>query len=227
MEGRLCLLQKWGELWQVGFGALKTHLMIVWRSPVTVYLEFGGQMLRNANELEILGVIYDKWLTFHQHILKVSKRGAGKIASLRRIFWLNRRTKRPYIISPTHLALLDKVQRRAERIVYGEHPSCLQPLQLRRDVAGMAAMFRIQELKVEHLQELRQPSRPVPRLTREAVRMEHALAVPRCYTLHHQRQFIAVYVRKWNDFMAIEADPRTSSLQGFKIAVNRWLSEPG
>ena len=62
--------------------------MIVWRSPVTVYLEFGGQMLRNANELEILGVIYDKWLTFHQHILKVSKRGAGKIASLRRISWL-------------------------------------------------------------------------------------------------------------------------------------------
>ena len=129
--------------------------------------------------------------------------------------------------SPTHLALLDKVQRRAERIIYGDDPSSLQPLQQRRDVAGMAAMFRIQELKVEHLQELRQPSRPVPRLTREAARTEHALAVPRCHTLHHQRQFTAVYVRKWNDFMGIEVDPRISSLQAFKIAVNRWLSEPG
>ena len=65
----------------------------------------------------------------------------------------------------------------------------------------MAATFRIHE-KVEHLQELRQPPRPVPRLTREAVRSEYAVLVPRCHTLYHQRQISAFYKRKWNDFMA-------------------------
>ena len=251
MEGRLELLQKWGSIWQIDFAPHKTQLMVVWRTPVCIFLKFGDKTINNNNEIEILGLIYDKALTFHVHLLKISKKSAGKIAALCRISWMMTiedletlykaqvRSIMEYAplawggASPTHLALLDKVQRRAERVIYGEQQSRLQPLQLRRDVAGLGAMFRIQELKVEHLQELRQPPRPVTRLTRQAARSEHALAVPRCHTLHHQRQFSAAFTAKWNRFMEAvalhgsAAGTRTWTLQAFKCAVNRWLSSPG
>ena len=191
-----------------------------------------------------MGLTYDKSLTFHNHILDISKKAAGKIASLRRITWLTNQKDLETLYkaqirsslefaplawggaSPTHLALLDKVQRRAERVIYGEEQSQLQPLQQRRDVAAMGAMFRIHVEQVEHLQELRQPPRPVSRRTREATRTEHALLIRRCQTFHHQRQFVAVYTRQWNDFMATEAGPQARSLQTFKCAFNRWISTP-
>ena len=184
-------------------------------------------------------------MTYHKHILNISKKGAGKIAALHRISgFMNQkdletlykaqvRSVMEYAplswggAAPTHLALLDKVQRRAEQIIYGDQESCLQPLQQRRDVAGMGAMFRIQHMNVEHLQELRQPPRPVPRLTRQAARSAHALAVPRSHTLHHQRQFISTYANKWNSFMETSSDTPSWTLQAFKSAVNRWLSSPG
>ena len=245
MEGRLDLLQKWGKLWQVDFAAHKTQFMVIWRAPISIYMRFGRDIIKATHELEILGVIYDKALSFHQHILKISKKGAGKIAALRRISWLTTqkdletlykaqvRSVMEYAplswggASPTHLALLDKVQRRAEWVIYGEQPTRLQPLQQRRDVAGMGAMFRIQQQKVEHLQELQQPRRPMPRLTREATRSEHALAVPRCHTLHHQRQFSARYITLWNRFMETENGSRARTLHSFKGAVNRWLIDLG
>ena len=245
MEGWLELLQKWGRLWQVEFAAHKTQLMIIWRSPALTYMNFGGKIIKSTHELEILGILYDKTLSFHQHILKISRKGAGKIAALRRISWLTSQKDLETLYkaqvrsvieyaplswggaSPTHLALLDKVQRRAERVIYGEQATRLQPLQQRRDVAGMGAMFRIQQQKVEHLQELRQPRRPIPRLTREVARSEHALAVPRCHTLHHQRQFVAKYTSLWNRFMEVHDSTWSWSLQSFKCAANRWLSDPG
>ena len=195
--------------------------------------------------MDILGLVYDKALTFQQHIVMISKKAAGKIAALRRISWLVEEKDLETLYkaqirsamefaplawggaSPTHLALLDKVQRRAERVIHGEQPSRLQPLQQRRDVAGLSAMFRVQEQKVEHLQELRRPPRPVPRLTREATRAHRALAVPRCHTLHHQRQFVGRYTQLWNTFMEASVDVRGWTLQSFKCAVNRWLFNPG
>ena len=245
MEGRLVLLQKWGNLWQIAFAAHKSQLMIIWRSPVMKYLRFGSQVLASTGEIEILGVTYDKALTFHKHIVKISKKAAGKIAALRRLTWLVDKQDLATLYkaqvrscmefsplswggaAPTHLALLDKVQRRAERLIYGDEESTLQPLQARRDVAGMTVMFKIHVQNVDHLQELRQPARVVPWLTRQAARSAHSLAQPRCNTLHHQRQFVAEYTRKWNSFMENEANIQNWSLQVFKITVNRWLLPPG
>ena len=245
MEGHIVLMQKWGQLWQIRFAPHKTQLMIIWRSPAVTYIRFGPKILKSSDMIDILGLIYDKALTFHQHILKISKKAAGKLASLRRVSHLidqkdlstlykaQIRSVLEYAplawggASPTHLALLDKVQRRAERINYGDCQDRMQPLQQRRDVAGLAALYKIQEQNAEHLLVLKQPSRPAPRFTREAARSEHALAVPRCNTLHHQRQFIARYTKMWNEFVATIGGLRGCTLQSFKGAVHSWLSNPG
>ncbi|KAG0720260.1 hypothetical protein GWK47_006869 [Chionoecetes opilio] len=61
-----------------------------------------------------------------------------------------------------HLALLDKVQARAVRIIEdnnaGQEPH-LTTLQHRRDVAGLTVVFKVQVKRVSHLQALWQPYR--------------------------------------------------------------------
>ena len=240
MENRLVLVIKWGEMWQIAFAAQKTQLMIIWRAPVAVSIRFGGKTITAGEKLDILGIVYDKWLMFRQHISNIAGKAAGKLAVLRRTTWLTNQRDLETLYksqvrsvmefsplawggaSPTHLALLDKVQRRAERIIYGEGESRLQPLQVRRDVAGLSALYKVQEERAEHLQDLRQPPRPITRLTRESARAVNALAVPRCHTLHHQRQFVAVYVKMWNEFWTTGFTG--ASLQAFKVAVNKWLT---
>ena len=128
MEGRLELRQKWGAMWQVGFAAHKSQFMIIWRPAIVRYLRFGHQVLKSTDEVDILGLIYDKCLNFHKHILQISKRGAGKIASLRRVSWMTSQNDMETLYKaqvrsalefaplawggacPTHLGLLDKVQ---------------------------------------------------------------------------------------------------------------------
>ena len=84
---RLILLQAWGHMWQVKFATHKTQLLLIWRSPITAYLVFGNSVIENSTEIEILGLCYDKSLSFHSHISNVARKTAGKLASLRRISW--------------------------------------------------------------------------------------------------------------------------------------------
>ena len=156
--------------------------MIIWRAPVTVNLQFCNMNISNIDAIEILGVTYDKSLTFASHIRSVAKKAAGKISCLRRITWLvgtealellyksQIRSAMEFAslawggASPTHLELLNRIQRRAERLIYGEVAlSNLHSLQHRRDVAGLTVTYKIHVLDAEHLRPLRQPVRPVRR----------------------------------------------------------------
>ena len=132
--------------------------------------------------------------------------------------------------APTHLELLDKVQRRAQRLIFeNENESDLDSLQHRRDVAGLTVMFKIQELDTEALRPLRQAPRPVPRATRMAAAdpLHRAIKEVRSNTLHHQLQFIPRYSKLWNEFVTTAPeDFVTSSMRGkqpFKNAVHMWL----
>ena len=60
-----------------------------------------------------------------------------------------------------------------ERIIYGKGESRLPPLRVRRDVADLTALHKIQEEGPEHLQ----PPRLILRLTRESSRAVNALKV--------------------------------------------------
>ena len=112
--------------------------MLIWRAHVEAYITFGNSILKNSDDIDILGIKYDKRLMFDKHISAVAKSTAGKISALRRIKWLVSADSMEVLYkaqvrssmefaqlswggaAATHLQLLDKVQRRAERLIYGE-----------------------------------------------------------------------------------------------------------
>ncbi|KAK3857033.1 hypothetical protein Pcinc_036688 [Petrolisthes cinctipes] len=129
-------LEIWGQRWQVSFAPHKTQLLVVSRTRHDIRLFFDGAFLTPSRELKILGVTYDDKLTFKPHIMQLARTAAGQLASLRRISWLldNRgrellykaqiRSSLEYSClawggaAPSHIVVLDKVQRRAERIIW-------------------------------------------------------------------------------------------------------------
>ena len=180
----------------------------------------------------------------------MTKKTAGKIASLRRIAWAVDQREMEILYkaqvratmefalltwggaAPTHLEMLDKMQRRAERLIYDDRrESNLPSLQHRRDVAGLTAMYKIQEEQAEHLAPLRQAARPVQRVTRAAAAdaLQRTLKEERCHTLHRQLQFLPRYTRMWNTFVStVPAECLIGSMknqQKFKSSVNKWLSD--
>ncbi|MPC84792.1 hypothetical protein E2C01_079542 [Portunus trituberculatus] len=86
--------------------------------------------------MKILRVTYDSRLTFRTHIKQLARTVAGKLASFRRISWLLDARGRELLYkshvrsslkyscltwvgaASSHLGLLDKIQRRAERIIW-------------------------------------------------------------------------------------------------------------
>ncbi|KAG0723207.1 hypothetical protein GWK47_043113 [Chionoecetes opilio] len=85
---------------------------------------------------------------------------------------------------PSYLCLLDKVQARAQRLILlkalpDQLLTTLQPLQQRRDVAGLCVVYKTYKQHIPHLAVLRQPwARPHGHITRTAVIRDHQLIVP-------------------------------------------------
>ena len=248
MNDRLSRILAWGKTWQVKFAPHKTQLLLVSRSRATLRLNFNGATLAPQEEVEVLGVTYDRGMTFKSHIERLAREASGKLASLRRMSWLldgkglellyksQVRSSLEFSClafggaANKHLALLDKVQNRAARLIMsaaGEEPH-LHTLQHRRDVAGLTVMFKVQVIRVSHMQELHQPSREAHVTTRSVTHTPGELLLTRSRTWHHQRHYIYTYTKKWNTLIAShEIDLNITSVQKFKEDVNRWLIRLG
>lgn len=246
MNATLSRIVSWGNKWQMKFASSKTQLLIVSRSRTDLRLVMGGEALVSRDEMEVLGVTYDSWLTFRTHIERLAREASGKLASLRRISWLldgkglemlykaQIRSSMEYSslawggAAKKHLSLLDKVQARAVRLIKdsgADRDPTLHSLQHRRDVAGLTVMFKVQQQRVPHLNALRQPLRQTEVTTRAVAQCPGQLLHPRCRTWHHQRQFIHCYVGWWNTLLAAHTNRKLSKLtiQEFKKLVNVWL----
>ncbi|MPC37271.1 hypothetical protein E2C01_030745 [Portunus trituberculatus] len=139
--------------------------------------------------------------------------------------------------TPSHLAVLDKIQKRAERLIKDGLPDqqaaslySLHSLQHHKDVAGLAILYKVQEQRVPHMQELGLPPRRAEVLTRTVSAAPLVLTTPRSHSTHLQRQFKQNYVQWWNKFLASDKCPEDLSVsvcegQKFKVLVNQWLSE--
>ncbi|KAG0699837.1 hypothetical protein GWK47_025742 [Chionoecetes opilio] len=118
-----------------------------------------------------------------------------------------------------HLALLDKVQGRAVRLIRdsgaGQEPR-LHSLQHRRDVA-------VHHHRVPQLQTIRQPLRRVQVTTRAVALASAELLQPRCQIWHHQSQFVYVRIGWWNVLLASQPRFVGATVQVFKELVNTWL----
>ncbi|KAG0718952.1 hypothetical protein GWK47_051501 [Chionoecetes opilio] len=126
---------------------------------------------------------------------------------------------------PSYLSLLDKVQARAQRLIrlkalQDQLLPPLQPLQQRRDVAGLCVVYKTHKQHVPHLAALRQPwARPHGHTTRTAATRDHQLIVPFARTETSLRSFLPRYTRMWNRMVQQTQLHSTSSLQTFKSAV--------
>ena len=68
---------EWSDLWGIKFKASKTKTMIVSRPrtmhPQSAPLTIGGTVLKESDDLIILGVTFDSKLTFEKHLCLVSR----------------------------------------------------------------------------------------------------------------------------------------------------------
>ncbi|MPC23014.1 hypothetical protein E2C01_016048 [Portunus trituberculatus] len=88
----------------------------------------------------------------------------------------------------------------------------LHNLQHRRDVAGLATLYKVQEQRVPHVQELRLPPRRAEVLTRTVSAAPSVLTTAWSHSTHHQRQFKQNYVQWWNKFLALDKCPEDLSV---------------
>ena len=144
-----------------------------------------------------------------------------------------------------HLNLLDKVQRRAERLIAARQshppiPPDHQPwrqrqhvtheegsvlkdtLEHRRRVAALTVLHKAQISHVPHLADLRATWRRSDRNTRTVLNNNLLLEVPRSRSSTHQRTFSSATVVWWNNLTAV-VDVRPMTTQQMKVTTHRWL----
>ncbi len=130
---------------------------------------------------------------------------------------------------PSYLGLLEKVQHRAQMFINnkttpGQQLPPLQPLQHRRDVAGLCTIYKIHRDGAPHLATLRQPwATPHPYTTRDAHTREQQLYVPFARTEIFLRPFLPRYTRLWNSVVRQTNIHHAATLQTFKCAVSAWM----
>ena len=140
VNGILECIATWGKLWQVKFAAEKTQCMVISRLPndtqlIRGRLSFNGGILDITDRLNVLGVEFDNKLCFSRHVENLARKASAKISVLRRMKYLldkrglcmlykaQVRSQLEYgflawrSCPQSHLVLLDKVHRRAERLM--------------------------------------------------------------------------------------------------------------
>jgi len=245
----------WGRRWQVDLAPEKTQVMLVSRrhSPLdtpipTILLD--GRALPLQASISILGVEMNSALTFTGHVKTIARKAAWKLNCVRRIAHLldsqgiytlyaaQVRSLMEYApltwssCPPSYLGLLDKIQQRAQRLICLKAPPdqsspLMQPLQQRRDVAGLCVIYKTHKQSAPHLTALRQPwSQPHGHATRVAATGDDQLVVPFARTETFLRSFLPRYTRMWNHLVQQTQLHRTTSLHTFKSAVNAWIKQP-
>ena len=81
-------VSEWCDLWGMKLNASKTKTMIVSRSrimyPQSPPLSIGGTVLKESDDLVILGVTFDSKMTFEKHLRSVSGAASQRLGILRK-----------------------------------------------------------------------------------------------------------------------------------------------
>ena len=84
----LVKVSEWCDLWRMKLNASKTNTMIVSRSrtlrPQSPALTLGGTVLKESDDLVILGVTFDSKMTFVKHLRSVSRAASQRLDILRK-----------------------------------------------------------------------------------------------------------------------------------------------
>ncbi|XP_069978395.1 uncharacterized protein [Penaeus vannamei] len=107
---------------------------------------------------------------------------------------------------PSFLALLDRVQNQARRLVeskmrQNDRPVYFQSLQHSRDVAALCVFLKVHQQNTPHLATLLYPEVPTTYNTRNGHSRSHELHVPIARTETFLRTFLPKYSRMWNQLV--------------------------
>ena len=206
--------------------------------PQSPPLTIDGTVLKESDDLDILGVAFDSKLTFDKRLRSVSRAASQRLGILRKswrvfhdklligsCFWGFVLPVLEYCsavwcsAADTHLKLMDSVVSGA-CILAGGMLNC--NLSNRRSVAVLCMLYKIRcNPKHPLCGALPVPYVPV-RVTRGAlIAHRYTYAPPRCRTSQFRRTFIPLSVSLWNDLV----DPVFDGvgLAGFKSRSNAFL----
>ena len=195
-------------------------------------------MLKESDDLIILGVTFDSKMTFEKHLCSISRAASQLLGILEKswqVFHDRQLLGRCFIgfvlpvleycsacwcsAADTHLRLLDRVSGGACFLTGGVFECDLAH---RRSVAVLCMLYKIRCNPMHPLYSaLIVPYVPV-RVTRGAViAHRYTYAPPRCRTSQYSRTFIPLSVSLWNDL----SDPVFEGvrLAGFKSRANAYL----
>ena len=238
----LVKVNEWCDFWGIKLNASNTKTMIISRSftmhPQSPSLTIGETVLKELEDLVILGVTFDSRMTFEKHRHSVS-RAASQWLGIFKKSWkvfhdklLLGRCFRGFVLqvleycsaiwcsaANTHLGLLDRVVSGASFLTGGvfecDHAH-------RCSVAVLCMLYKFCCNPMHPLYDaLPVPYVPVwvTRLTVIAHRFTYV--PPRCRTLQYRRTFIPLSVSVWNDL----SDPVFNGvgMAGFKSRANAIL----
>ena len=206
--------------------------------PQSPPLTINGTVLKESDDLDILGVTFDSKLTFKKHLRSVSRAASQRLGILRkscrvfhdrlligRCFWSFVLPVLEYCSEvwcsavDTHLKLLDRVVSGA-CFIAGGVLNC--NLSHRRSVAVLCMLYKIM------CNPMHPPcgALPVPyvpvRVTRgDLITHRYTYATPCCRTLQYRRTFIPLSVSLWNDLVVPVFDG--VGLADFKSRSNAFL----
>ena len=247
----LCYIENWATSWNVLFGAAKCKTITISNRRDAQdghpSLQFFGTSLTETETVELLGLSLSKDLSWKHDVTNMAKSAAQRTGLLRRvapyllpaqramIYKAIIRSKMEYSstawygATPTSLAQLDAVQRRAIRIIGLPENDLLshqiQPLATRRQVGALTLFHRMYygeapELLLQLLPEHHQLD---PRLRRSVRSHDLAVEVPRSNLVSHERSFVPSAARAWNSLP--ESIPALEKRSCFKKEVNRYLGD--
>lgn len=243
----------WGARWHIKFEPTKSQAMCVtkqrapWPTPSLI---FDGTAVAEDNSVKLLGVTFDRLLSFRDHLRSVTLRANQRIGLLRKaarvLDYEGRLATYKGFVRPlmeyaplvwmgaasSHLLKLDKVQRRALHII---GPQTLLPsLSVRRTVSAMTYLYKLQCIDgPPQLLALIPPLRDHSDIPR--TRADHRVTaghdkqllspLPAASPAFMTRAFPYCIIDEWNQLPPnlLASSPRLKSIQTFKCKVYHHL----
>ena len=246
-------IQEWGDAWSITFEPSKSQSMNITNKRdhwALLPIKFGKSTVPEDQAVKLLGVTFDCKLTFRAHIRHLAVRANQRLVFLRRASRLLDKAGtlsvykgfvRPLLeYSPlvwmgaatSHLKQLDRVQHRAIRTIANN--AILQSLRLRRTVAGICYLYKLQCLPGPNLVTRMVPPRASPidePRTRRQTSNRHPWQLcnqlPAASTDLLKRSFPYGIIDQWNAIPAevLRTQPVLKGLPAFKRAVYEHLSK--
>ena len=211
-------VSEWCDLWGMKLNASKTKTMIVSMYTQSPPLTIGGTVVKESDDLVILGVTFDSKMTFEKQLRCVSRAASQRLGVLRK-FWrvfpdgsLLGRCFRAFVLpvleccssvwcsaADTHPKLLDRAVSGARFLTRGVFECDIAH---RRSVTVLCMLVRdspAHMVQVEHPLNGALPGPYVPVwVTRGAlVAQRYTYAPPRCRTSQYSRTFVTLSVSLW------------------------------